>query len=157
MQDNTTRLPFEPLQHFGFLTNRIARLIIQNMEPQMEEMGYHFPPSCIGVMADLWSKDGINQKELGISLIKTKSSINKMLTALEESGMIEKKVDPNDARGRLIFLTQKGRDMQDVIVRKSLEMEKDLLANVKKEDIDKSKKVLAEMYRSLQIFNTLST
>jgi hypothetical protein len=36
-------------------------------------------------------------------------------------------------------------------------MEKDLLANVKKEDIDKSKKVLAEMYRSLQIFNTLST
>ena len=141
---------FNPLQHFGFLTNRIARLIVQNIEPQMEELGYHFPSSCIGVMADLWSTDGISQKELGISLIKTKSSINKMVAALEENGMIEKKIDPNDARGRLIFLTQKGRDMQQVIVNKSLEMEKVWLSNMKKEDIEITKKVLAEMYQSLQ-------
>ena len=73
-----------------------------------------------------------------------------MVAALEENGMIEKKIDPKDARGRLIFLTQKGRDMQQVIVNKSLEMEKVWLSNMKKEDIEITKKVLAEMYQSLQ-------
>ena len=90
----------------------------------MAEEGYKFPASCIGILADLWSKDGVNQKDLGISLVKTKSSINKMLTALEEEGFVVKKNDPSDGRGKLIFLTKKGREMQYVIERRGKEMEK---------------------------------
>lgn len=140
---------FNPYNHFGFLTNRVARLIIRTVEPSMVADGHHFPASCIGILADLWSKDGVNQKDLGTSLVKTKSSINKMLTALENEGFIIKKDDPNDGRGKLIFLTEKGKEMQFVIERKSKEMEQMLLNDCTEEEIKTAKKVLTKMYKKL--------
>ena len=115
----------------------------------MEEEGYNFPVSCIGILADLWSKDGVNQKDLGISLVKTKSSINKMLNALEKEEFIVKKNDPNDGRGKLIFLTDKGRAMQYEIQKKGKEMEAILLSECTKEEIKIAKSVLTKMYKNL--------
>ena len=130
-----SKTTFNPYNHFGFLTNRVARLIIKSVEPSMEKDGHHFPVSCVGILADLWSKDGVNQKDLGISLVKTKSSINKMLTALEEEGLIVKKNDPNDGRGKLIFLTSKGKEMQYTIEEKGREMEAMLLSDCSEQEV----------------------
>lgn len=140
---------FNPYDHFGFLTNRVARLIVRSVEPSMAEDGHHFPVSCIGILADLWSKDGVNQKDLGISLVKTKSSINKMLTALENEGFIIKKDDPNDGRSKLIFLTEKGKQMQFVIQNKGKEMEEMLLGDCTAEEVRIAKEVLTKMYKKL--------
>ncbi|MDF1695392.1 MAG: MarR family winged helix-turn-helix transcriptional regulator [Saprospiraceae bacterium] len=140
---------FNPYNHFGFLTNRVARLIIKSVEPSMEKDGHHFPVSCVGILADLWSKDGVNQKDLGISLVKTKSSINKMLTALEEEGLIVKKNDPNDGRGKLIFLTSKGKEMQYTIEEKGREMEAMLLSDCSEQEVKIAKEVLTKMYKKL--------
>jgi len=140
---------FNPYDHFGFLTNRVARLIVKSVEPYMEEDGHRFPVSCVGILADLWSKDGVNQKELGISLVKTKSSINKMLKALEKEGLIIKKEDPDDGRGRLIYLTESGREMQFVIERKGKEMEAMLLSDCTEEEVKTAKEVLTKMYKKL--------
>jgi len=140
---------FNPYNHFGFLTNRVARLIIKSVEPSMEKDGHHFPVSCVGILADLWSKDGVNQKDLGSSLVKTKSSINKMLTALETEGFITKQNDPNDGRGKLIFLTEKGREMQFIIEKKGKEMEEMLLGDCTAEEVKIAKGVLTKMYKKL--------
>ncbi len=140
---------FNPYDHFGFLTNRVARLIVRSVEPSMADDGHHFPVSCVGILADLWSKDGVNQKDLGISLVKTKSSINKMLTALEKEGFIVKKDDPNDGRGKLIFLTKKGKEMQFVIENKGKEMEAMLLGDCTEEEVRIAKEVLTKMYKKL--------
>jgi len=144
-----TSSTFNPYNHFGFLTNRVARLIIKSVEPSMAEDGHHFPVSCVGILADLWSKDGVSQKELGVSLVKTKSSINKMLTALENEEFIIKKDDPSDGRGKLIFLTQKGKEMQFTIEQKGKEMEALLLSDCTEEDVKIAKQVLTKMYKKL--------
>ena len=144
-----TSSTFNPYDHFGFLTNRVARLIVRSVEPSMEAEGYSFPVSCIGILADLWSRDGVNQKDLGISLVKTKSSINKMLKALEQEGFIVKKDDPEDGRGKLIFLTEKGRSMQYYIQQKGKDMEAVLLSDCTKEEIKIAKTVLTKMYKNL--------
>ncbi|MFT6782131.1 MAG: DNA-binding MarR family transcriptional regulator [Saprospiraceae bacterium] len=140
---------FNPYNHFGFLTNRVARLIVKAVEPDMETDGHCFPASCIGILAELWAKDGISQKYLGTALIKNKSSITKMLLALEDDELIVKVNDPEDGRGKLIYLTQKGRDMQDIIEAKSGEMQEMLLTDCSNDEIVIAKKVLAEMYEKL--------
>lgn len=140
---------FNPYDHFGFLTNRVARLIGRSLDPPLTKEGHQLPVSCVGILADLWSEDGVNQKDLGISLVKTKSSINKMLTALENEGFIVKKEDPNDGRGKLIFLTDKGREMQFVIEQKGKEMEAMLLNDCTKEEVQAAKNVLTKMYKKL--------
>ena len=147
--NKTDLTKFNPYNHFGFLTNRVARLIIKAVEPDMETDGHCFPASCIGILAELWAKDGISQKYLGTALIKNKSSITKMLLALEHEGLIMKKNDPEDGRGKLIYLTQNGRDMQHIIESKSGEMEEMLLTDCSEEEIIIAKKVMSEMYEKL--------
>jgi DNA-binding MarR family transcriptional regulator len=115
----------------------------------MEENDYDFPTSCIGILADLWAKDGINQKDLGASLIKNKSSINKMLVALENSDMIYKKEDTVDKRIKRIYLTEKGKAMQVKMEQKQADMEQHLISDISQEEIQTTKNVLAQMYQSL--------
>ena len=133
----------------GFLTNRIGRLLANHMSNTMEVDGMHFPSSCIGVLADLWAEDGVNQKDLGISLIKTKSSINKMLAALEADNMITKENDPNDKRGKLIYLTMKGKKMQETIQAASTCCDQNILKQVSEEDLKTTKRVLGKYYEML--------
>lgn len=139
---------FNPYDHFGFLTNRVARLISYEMQQSSaDSMG--FPSSCIGIMAELWQRDGLSQKELGTSLIKTKSSINKMLDALSQSGMIIKKPDEYDKRAKRVFLTAKGKSFQLYVQNKSRKSEQELLGELSPEDIAAAKRVLETLYHKL--------
>lgn len=140
---------FNPYDHFGFLTNRIGRLLSKRFREKLAKKGYESPASCIGILADLWAHDGINQKELGVSLIKTKSSINKMLTALEEDELIKKVNDPNDGRSKLIYLTNKGKKMKDKVVAESQNEDLRLLNHVTKEELQITKNVLSKYYELL--------
>ena len=72
-----------------------------------------------------------------------------MLAALEEDKLIEKRDDPNDKRSKLIFLTEKGRKMQDEIENTSCKYDDILLGNVSKKDLATTKKVLAQYYELL--------
>jgi DNA-binding MarR family transcriptional regulator len=140
---------FDPYRHLGFLTNRIGRLLANQMGHTLAENEIYFPTSCIGILADLWAGDGINQKELGVSLIKTKSSINKMLSALEDANMIRKENDPHDKRGKLIYLTEQGKEMQTRIEKASLECDEMMKGEISKEEIEITKKVLSKYYERL--------
>jgi DNA-binding MarR family transcriptional regulator len=140
---------FDPYQHFGFLTNRVARLINHLIEPILIEKGYKFPVSCIGIMADLWSRDGVTQKELGLSLIKTKSSITKMLDALLKEKLIYKTDHPEDKRNKLIFLTKEGRELQEFVSKTGKIAEKMLLSQTSDQDLQTAKAVLKTLYLNL--------
>lgn len=146
---NSLMSSFNPYHHFGFLTNRVARLISRSVDDFLEEKGHHYPTSCVGILADLWAKDGVNQKDLGMSLVKNKSSINKMLHSLEKAGLIEKRLDPTDGRGKLIFLTAKGKKMRLEAEKRSSQLDKDLLRHFSAEELNTTKQVLAVLYQQL--------
>lgn len=112
-------------------------------------MGYDFPISCLGVMADLWFKDGVSQKELGISLIKTKSSITKMLGFLQDANLIYKKENPADQRSKLIYLTEEGKYLQKYVKERATVAEKVLLSDINEHDKDTTKRVLKVLYQNL--------
>ncbi len=141
---------FDPYQHFGFLTHRVSRLMDLLMYPKLNEEGYNFPSSCIGILADLWSKDGVAQKELGLSMIKNKSSVTKMLEALEKDGLIEKKDDSLDKRKKLIYLTDKGHKIRDLVKDKSKVYREEIEAVHSAEEIRIAKKVLKTIYLNLK-------
>lgn len=140
---------FDPCQHFGFLANRVAKLISDDGKAVIESKGYSFVPSCIGILAELWHEDGINQKDLSMSLYKSKSTINKMLLALEKDGLIERVDVESDKRYKKIFLTTAGRSFKKAIEKESGEMEKKLRKKFNKEQIQITKEVFREMMEIL--------
>lgn len=140
---------FNPYDHFGYLTNRISRLLSRELGQTLKSEGYNFPASCIGILADLWSKDGVQQKDLEISLVKNKSTINKMISYLISEKLIIKKEDRSDKRVRYIYLTQKGKDLQEVVINHHSRLNEILLSKFTKKEITLSKKILEQYYKLL--------
>ncbi len=140
---------FNPYQYFGFLTNRTGRLVQLIITPKLKEEGFDIPASCLGILAELWLKDGLSQKEIGHSIIKTKSSINKMLLPMLEAGLVVKKIDDKDKRTNRIFLTPKGKSLKDRMSNVGKEMEEEFLAEHSAEEIAMAKKVLKTLYKNI--------
>lgn len=141
--------PFNPYDHFGFLTNRVGRLISNMVSPKLKKQSCDSPSSCLGILAELWVQDGMTQKELGYSIIKNKSSVNKMLKSMVDDGLIIKKTDEQDKRNKRIYLTSKGRKLKEKISTFGFEMESLLLEGHSEEEILIAKKVLTTLYQKL--------
>lgn len=73
----------------------------------------------------IYSTPGINQLELSRLKNVGKASVTKALKILEDSGFIERRVDENDRRNTLCYVTKKGElIIEDLIhVRKNVEEE----------------------------------
>ena len=72
------------------------------------------------------SGDGVTQKVLAARVGIDGSSLVRLLDILERRGFIERRVDPQDRRARLIFLTEPGRravaGIRDVLARTDVEL-----------------------------------
>lgn len=69
----------------------------------------------------------MNPTRLFNSVILSSGAMTKRLDRLEEMGLVERLPDPNDRRGRLVALTDRGRQLVDVAVADHLENEQTLL------------------------------
>ena len=83
--------------------------------------------------------------ELSRSTMVTTGGMTKRLDRLEASGLIRREVDPRDRRGKLIALTDEGRELIDRAVEGHLENEERLLSSLSRSE----RKQLAELLRGM--------
>lgn len=67
------------------------------------------------VLAQLAETDGCSQSYLAEALSVKPPTITKIVRKLEDSGLIERCQDPDDARVQQVFLTEEGKDMIEPI------------------------------------------
>ena len=63
------------------------------------------------VMLCLWTKDGIRQQDLADKTLKDKTSLTYLIDNLNKRGLVTRMEDKNDRRSKLIFLTNKGKEL----------------------------------------------
>ncbi|WP_375593368.1 MarR family transcriptional regulator [Algihabitans albus] len=61
----------------------------------------------------LWQEDGVSQRELSRRVGTVEPTAVGVLAQMERRGWVVRDRDPNDQRRRVVFLTDKGRDLRD--------------------------------------------
>ncbi len=143
---------FDPFNHFTFLTHRVSRLLDLITAEMLQRNGFTFPTSCIGILADLYAKDGVLQKDLGHSIVRNKSTITKLLDALESNHLIIRQEDDVDKRSKLIYLTEEGRSVCDKLKEESDFLIDESVLNVSETELIIAKRVLRKQYDNCYSF-----
>lgn len=96
---------------FGFLTKQYVGYLAKRMENTPIER-YYFPLYLIGKHSGQ-----ISQQQLADQLLTDKVSMVRILDNLTEDGYIERRVNPNDRRQHLLYITENGKPWVDEIER----------------------------------------
>ncbi|AKB79658.1 Transcriptional regulator, MarR family [Methanosarcina horonobensis HB-1 = JCM 15518] len=66
----------------------------------------------------LYHKDGISQENLARMLKVSKATSTRAIQNLEKEGYVYRQRDENDLRAYKVYLTEKGKEMRDIIFEK---------------------------------------
>jgi DNA-binding MarR family transcriptional regulator len=94
----------------GYLANHMARLFARALADAIRPMG--LAPGQFMVLLELWREDGLTQRDLVERLAVEQATMANTLARMERDALIERRVDPADARVRTIHLTQRARSLE---------------------------------------------
>ncbi len=139
----------DPLDNLVFLSNRLGRLLVIAIRKELDFDAWGVKAPHVGLLVDLWRKDGLRQQDLAISVIKDKATITRLLDHLESAKLIVRLPDEQDRRTKRIFLTDQGRLMQARFWPKAEEVVRKATAGIDPAAFEGCKAVLRTIYRQL--------
>lgn len=102
-------LSYPPLEdHVGWRLWRLSELWKSQFDAAMVEIGHTWFAEARGNVVRYLGPKGLPQSKLVLRMRLTKQAVQQLLDELVVDGIVERKPDPNDKRGKLIVLTQKG-------------------------------------------------
>lgn len=137
---------FKALDSLVFLCNRVGRQLAQATWKHLHKDTKEISQQHMGVLSDLWQKDGLRQQDLAVALIKDKATIARTISFLEEKNILVRVEDPNDKRTKRIYLTHKGKQLKEKIIPFTEEAEKEVSSQIDPEELKICKRVLAQIY-----------
>ena len=114
--------------NIGFLVNDISRLISTEYNKIMKPLG--LTRAQWRVIVHLHREDGLTQSDLAELLDVGKVSVGGLIDRLEHSGWVERRDDPQDRRSNLVFLTKKGRAIEEKMESTGRELTRQTLRNL---------------------------
>jgi DNA-binding MarR family transcriptional regulator len=90
------------------------------------------------------------QRALGELLMRTSGTLSVRLARLEQAGLISREPDPDDARGVIVQLTTRGRDLIDAAIAARLETESTLLSPLSAHEQEQLSGLLRKVLVSLE-------
>jgi len=133
MPETRTAAGVHPIrQNTSFALAKVCRAHRAYVGELLAEHGLHVGQEM--VLVELWQDDGLRGGELAERLGVEPPTITKMLRRLETCGLVERRVDPEDARSLRIYLTGQGRALEEPVVRCWERAEQTVLAGINARD-----------------------
>jgi DNA-binding MarR family transcriptional regulator len=88
--------------------------------------GLGFSPGQFPILLELWSEDGLTQKQLLERVDIEQATMANTLSRMERDGLIERKPHPTDKRAQLVFLTERAMAMQADAIKAAIAADQDL-------------------------------
>ena len=102
----------------------------------MKQNGVKITPQQFTTLARLNSGDGISQKELADYLMKDYGSVTRSIHGLEKRNWVRRRDSSEDRRTKLVFITDKGKEIFQLVLPLQIERNRELLDGVSEKDYE---------------------
>jgi DNA-binding MarR family transcriptional regulator len=121
----------DPREICGPIAN-IYRSHLAYMAKELEDYG--IGSGQFDFLMVLYRKDGISQETLAKILKVSKATSTRAIQSLEKEGYVHRQRDENDLRAYKVYLTEKGREMREIILEKLISFLDTLLSDFTPEE-----------------------
>ncbi|PST23080.1 MarR family transcriptional regulator [Rhizobium sp. JAB6] len=111
----------------AYLASQMAKGFARALQQRAAKLG--FSPGQFPILLELWSEDGLTQKQLLERIDIEQATMANTLSRMERDGLVERRPHPSDKRAQLIFLTNKATAMQAEAIEAAMAADTDLLKN----------------------------
>ncbi len=121
-------MTFKKEESAGYLINHLARLFAKELQKRIKPLG--IVPGQFPVLLELWTRDGITQRELLQEIDVEQATLANTLTRMERDGLIRRTKHPADARSQQVWLTDKALKVKAEAYRSATQTNRDALAGL---------------------------
>src|ERR1700734_3296941 len=141
-------LPRSLNREFAIVLKDVARMIQTYADHKANQFGITYAQWV--VLARLDRFEGLKQSELAEMLDLQPITLTRLLDRLCDSGLIERRADPNDPRAKRLFLTAAARPMLEQLGALGEDMMTTALAGVSRESVEQIVAQLAVVKENLR-------
>jgi MarR family transcriptional regulator, organic hydroperoxide resistance regulator len=134
---------------FGTIVHWAERALINRLSHNFQASGHDITVEQWRVLVNLWNREGQSQRELAEATHKDKTGITRILHGMEKRDLVVRVPDKEDQRNNRIFLTRKGRETQQNLVRWTRKTLEEALHGIPEESAEVCKDVLRRVIRNL--------
>jgi MarR family transcriptional regulator for hemolysin len=135
-------------REFAFTINDVARMLRTYADHKASQFGMTRAQWAVLVRLDRF--EGLKQSELAEMLDLQPISLTRLLDRLCDSGLIERRSDPNDRRAKRLFLTPAARPLIEQLNKLGEELMVTTLAGVDRESVERMVGQLATVKENLR-------
>ena len=132
-----------------YLCGEFAHVFHQMLTKEFKDNGIAVTVEQFSILAMLFYKDGVSQQEISDVLGRDKTTVARVISIMERDDMVKRVMNKDDNRGKLIFLTRKGRSIQQRAVGVSGKLYMKAIADVKESQLNAAMKIMTIMTNNL--------
>ncbi len=102
---------------YNLLTGRVPLLLNRYLGQKFKKEGINLSREQWSILAVLYHTDGVSQQILADATNRDKPSVTRLVDNLEKLGLVERRDHETDRRLNLIFLTNKGKTLEEPILK----------------------------------------
>lgn len=103
-------MAFDRMDSATYLASLLAKSFSRALQERGQKLG--FAPGQFPVLLELWSEEGLTQKQLLDRMDIEQATMANTLARMERDGLIVRRRHPTDKRAQQIFLTDKAKQME---------------------------------------------
>ncbi|WP_243371970.1 MarR family transcriptional regulator [Geotalea sp. SG265] len=133
----------------GHLAARLSRVVLRRLNELLAQHQLPISAEQYSLLVQLWDHNGLPQGALAAKTAKDKTTMARLAANLEMRGLIVRLPGPGDARERLLYLTDMGKELMD----KATGLARSILAEaqegISEEDLETCRAVLRRAHANL--------
>lgn len=133
----------------GFWIHRVYQASRNEMFRAFREIGMDMTPEQWAILIRLWERDGRSQGELSEATFRDPPTMSRIVDGMEARGLLERRVDPEDGRVRLIHLTRKGQQLKPKLVPLAERIVKKMVHGLEEDALQTTRATLRRMFENL--------